>query len=61
MNVVGVSGVNIYEAHFKAMHNEGIYFLENQAGGFRLNYLKLGRNQGCNRDHDDSWRDCDML
>ncbi|WMV24876.1 hypothetical protein MTR67_018261 [Solanum verrucosum] len=54
---VGVSGVSPNEAQFEAMYNEQIYFLKIEGGGFRLNYLRPGRNQGWNRECDDGSRD----
>ncbi|WMV29446.1 hypothetical protein MTR67_022831 [Solanum verrucosum] len=56
VNAVGVSGVNLDEAHFEAMYNEKVHFLANQAGGSRPNYPRPGRNQGWNMDRDDGWR-----
>ena len=59
VNVVGISGLNPGEEHFEALHNEEVILFSNQGCGLRLNYLRLGVNQCCNRERDDSWRDCE--
>uniref|UniRef100_M1DIU0 Transposable element protein, Retrotrans_gag n=1 Tax=Solanum tuberosum TaxID=4113 RepID=M1DIU0_SOLTU len=57
VNIVGVGGVNPYEAQFEVFHNEEVNFLANQGRGYRANYPGLGGNQGWNRD--EGWRDRD--
>ncbi|WMV45666.1 hypothetical protein MTR67_039051 [Solanum verrucosum] len=56
VNAVGVSGVNLDEAHFESMYNEKVHFLANQTGGFRPNYPRPDENQSWNRDRGDGWR-----
>ncbi|WMV41538.1 hypothetical protein MTR67_034923 [Solanum verrucosum] len=46
VHAIRVNGVNPDEAQFEAMYNEEAHFLTNQGGGFRLNYPRMGGNQG---------------
>ncbi|WMV45848.1 hypothetical protein MTR67_039233 [Solanum verrucosum] len=57
VNMVEVRGVNLDEAHFEAMYNEELHFLENHKGGFRLSYPRPDGNQSWKNNRDEGWRD----
>ncbi|KAK4724079.1 hypothetical protein R3W88_026858 [Solanum pinnatisectum] len=55
----GYKDASLDDAKFETMYDEKVHFLLKEAWGSCSSYLKLGRNQGWNIDHEDGWRDRD--
>ncbi|WMV46255.1 hypothetical protein MTR67_039640 [Solanum verrucosum] len=45
------------DAKFEALYNEEVNYMGNQLGDSHPNYLRLGGNQGWNKDQDNGLRD----